>query len=339
METDVEYSATQVRQYPDEPAPSPMGFTGMLSALDQPPVFLHSLWRTGSTYLFGKFRETGRFYCLYEPLHEFMGRLDEEHLREYSGQQITSRQNHRSMVGGYFDEYRPLQRPRVPGIRGYRESMAITSFFAPESVRFQRYVRRLVEDCQAQGLRPMLQFCRSSGRLEFFSEHLRGTNIYLQRNPRDQWQSYLAAETPYYMPLTVAIATLRRPYARRLSSILQRPLPKASTLFGVLPCRPFRRTLRAAQQFEGELSDADRYRIFYAEWLRAGREARYHCDLLVDINRISNVVNARQQFEDAFSLRLDDCHVREYRKYRLSKSCMLEIEQQVGELFTRAGCC
>ncbi len=330
---DVTPPAIRTRQLPCESSGSPTGVSNIATATDQEPVFLHSLWRAGSTYLFGKFRETRRFYCLYEPLHEFMGRLDEEHLREYSSQNLAAQLNHRSMVGGYFDEYRSLQGSRACGIPGYRESMAVAGFFEGENSRFQRYISSLVAGCQAQGRRPLLQFCRSSGRLEVFGRCLAGSNVYLQRNPRDQWQSYLAAESPYYMPLTVAIATLKQPDAQRLSTILQRPLPRAGTLFGVFRRWPVRRTLRAAQKVERELSDADRYRIFYAEWLRAGREAQLHCNLLVDINRISREASMREEAEDAFSIRLDDCRVKEYKEHRLPAYSMTEIERQVTALF------
>ena len=297
------------------------------------PVFLHSLWRSGSTYLFGKFRETDRFYCLYEPLHEFMGRLNESHMRQFSGREIAARLRHSPMSGGYFDEYRPLQRQGASGVPEYRESMAVADFFAGGEASFYNYIARLVAGCRDQGRRPLLQFCRSSGRLEFFRTRMSGTNIYIRRNPRDQWESYLAANPPYFMPLTLAIAAIQRPYAERVSSILQRPLPRARSVFGLFRRRSFARTLEAARRFEHSLSHADRYRIFYADWLRAGREAQRHCDLVVDINRISHDTNARKRLEEAFAIRLDDCRVREYREHQLSTCCMREIEQQVSALF------
>ncbi len=304
----------------------------MLDEAAEEPVFLHSLWRTGSTYLFGKFRETQRYYCLYEPLHEFMGRLNESHMREFSGRKIAAKLSHSTMSGGYFDEYRPFQRRGIPGVPGYRESMTVADFFAGEKASFQQYIAGLVAGCRDQGLRPLLQFCRSTGRLEFFRNRISGTNVYLQRNPRDQWQSYLAGDQPYFMPLTLAYTTLCQLYAERISTVLEHRLPGARSIFGLFHRRSFRRTLQAARRFECKLSDADRYRVFYADWLRARREAQRHCDLVVDINRISHDANARKEIEDAFSIRLDDCRIKEYQEHRLSARCMDEIEREVSTL-------
>ena len=39
------------------------------------PVFLHCMWRTGSTFIFGKFRENPRYRCFYEPLNEALATL------------------------------------------------------------------------------------------------------------------------------------------------------------------------------------------------------------------------------------------------------------------------
>jgi hypothetical protein len=158
-------------------------------------------------------------------------------------------------------------------------------------------------------------------------------HVYLQRHPRDQWQSYVSGERPYFMPLTIAIATLRAPYAAQLSSILDRPLPSKPSLFGRFRRRSVRRILRAARRFDRKLDDADRYRIFYADWLRAAREAECHCDLTIDINRISHDRRARREIETTFSIRLDDCQIKEYQEHRLPPFSMELIERQVHALF------
>ncbi|MEA3115191.1 MAG: hypothetical protein QOG58_4990, partial [Caballeronia sp.] len=44
--------------------------------LTKSPLFLHSLFRSGSTYLFEKFRRTDRFYCYQEPCNEALIDLD-----------------------------------------------------------------------------------------------------------------------------------------------------------------------------------------------------------------------------------------------------------------------
>ena len=43
--------------------------------MNMAPVFIHSLFRTGSTYIWLKFRNNEQYYCYYEPFHEVLSIL------------------------------------------------------------------------------------------------------------------------------------------------------------------------------------------------------------------------------------------------------------------------
>ena len=44
--------------------------------MNNSPIFIHSLFRSGSTYLFNVFRRTGNYWCYQEPENEWLLELD-----------------------------------------------------------------------------------------------------------------------------------------------------------------------------------------------------------------------------------------------------------------------
>jgi hypothetical protein len=57
------------------------------------PIFIHAIWRTGSTYIWKKFREQGRYRSYFEPLHELLLRSQEE-IELLQPSSITARYRH-----------------------------------------------------------------------------------------------------------------------------------------------------------------------------------------------------------------------------------------------------
>ena len=73
------------------------------------PIFIHSLFRSGSTFFYHAIKRTGRFHIYHEPFHEIIGSLSTE------WEDIANRTNqlkdllrHDFLEGGYFDEYARL---------------------------------------------------------------------------------------------------------------------------------------------------------------------------------------------------------------------------------------
>ena len=70
------------------------------------PVFIHSLWRAGSTYLFSVFRRSNAgYWCYQEPVHEIalLAKDNPENLLSYNGEKMQALR-HPPLAASYFLE-------------------------------------------------------------------------------------------------------------------------------------------------------------------------------------------------------------------------------------------
>jgi hypothetical protein len=151
------------------------------------PIFLHSLFRSGSTYLFDKFRRTDQFYCYQEPCNETLIDLDtrpDGFMRRPDHDNRMLR--HPALTAPYFFEFYCI-RDRLKDL--FKKSFSFDEYFTgprlPDAQK--KYFGTLIE---AAPRRPLLQFCRSAGRIEALKREFGGLHIHLWREPRGQWWSY-----------------------------------------------------------------------------------------------------------------------------------------------------
>ncbi len=156
------------------------------------PVFVHSLFRSGSTYLFTVFRrardEHGApsFTAFQEALHEvaWYWRRTEARLLEVGAtgeDQILLR--HPDTGGPYFKELFDTHEAWADIIA---EKSVYDVFGAAMQTETADYFRALI---RAAPHRPVFQECRTSLRIRSIREAVGGTHIHLWRNPWDQWWS------------------------------------------------------------------------------------------------------------------------------------------------------
>lgn len=301
------------------------------SAVSVEPVFVHAMFRTGSTFLFGRFRRNERYRCFFEPLNEGLFRLNDWMLSRYSGPQAAMRMRHEELDLPYYYEYQPLRR-WWGGVRGYHARFAYHDFFREHDAALAEYIRLLLASAAADGRQGMLKFVRSYGRLGFFLRLFPGQHLYLFRNPRDQWQSFMLKGRPYWMAMTCVIAALRPGSESMLSPRLNRPLPTHLRYMRLLGPLTVDGMLRAGKSYLRTLSTADNYRIFHYEWRQAYEAAVEHCQYLIDVDRLSADTVYRRRIEEQFHLQLDGCQIYHYEDYGLSLAEMAEIEAENGEI-------
>lgn len=155
------------------------------------PIMIHSLFRSGSTYIFNVFRQSSAGYCCYqEPLHEvFADHSPEAPWRaESSSEPRTSELRHPSLDRPYFWEFTrcaDLVESR------YRKEFAFDTFFLGQNDDLRSELRSYIEGLgeRATG-RPVYQFCRSIGRMAWLRQQFDAVHLHLWRNPWDQWWSY-----------------------------------------------------------------------------------------------------------------------------------------------------
>jgi hypothetical protein len=166
-----------------------LGIEGLMNRTPRPPgaIFLHSGFRSGSTWFWHRFREAGGTHAYYEPFHEVLAMLSAEALSEFGPQHWGS--GHPGLAAPYFAEYRHLLRPEG-GVRRYETRLAAEAYYETGPDEAQAgYIRGLADHARQAGKLPVFGFCRSLGRVPWFAALGQGINIATWRNPWDQWVS------------------------------------------------------------------------------------------------------------------------------------------------------
>jgi len=156
----------------------------------QAPIFVHSMFRTGSSYLWKKLKNSPQTKCYYEPLHEILSRLSSaediskfDNLTNSYHQRLNSSESFWSVYKGILGS---------SGVRLYKTKFAYHQYAdnsRENNEDLSNYIDSLIKNCGK--LRPILQFNRTGLRQKWFKERYPDSiSIYLVRNPRHQFASY-----------------------------------------------------------------------------------------------------------------------------------------------------
>lgn len=301
-------------------------------------VFLHAGWRCASTYVWSRFRRNPETTSFYEPFGEALARCSPKRIQRVTAQGWNSR--HPPLLLPYAEEYRPLLRPFLKGVPGYRREFALERYFptreglAPEV----RYLLRLIRHAQRRGTRPVLGFSRSLARAAGLKSELGGYHVLLRRNPVQQWLSCRSyrAEVPlsYFESchfLILALAPAGSPAHRFARTLGLPPLPRGLT-----------QQLRALHGAAGSFSDELSFRAFTAVRLLSYAAAEPAADLVLDIDRLGR----SPQYRDAMRVRIladtglgidfDDCRVPSHDAALVSVD-FAAVERDVRERLASCG--
>lgn len=245
------------------------------------PVFLHGLWRSGSTFIWSRFRALPGTYCFYEPLNQGLGRLTAERITRDTADRVEGNR-HPELETPYFAEFAPLLKRR--GVKGFAPRMA----YAPYALRpddrdpaLEAYIRSLTNHAEAQGKQAVLGFNRTGLRMAWLARRFdHSVNVHLDRDPRAVWHSYQRhMEDGHYTYFTAWLMTLERnaalpffkPLARRLP-LRRLPLIKAKSYY---------------RQALDRMSPQDTYFMVFTLWLATTLHALSHADLIIDMERLA----------------------------------------------------
>ncbi len=161
------------------------------------PLFVHSLFRSGSTYIFQAFRRatrdgSPRYTAYQEPIHEIA---------------INSRDSPSALLSlpGSGEGQRALRHPPMsePYFKELYDAYSAWHDVIDEKIVYADYFGLCAIDKTAAYLhalisasprRPVLQECRTTLRMGRLKQRLGGVHIYLWRNPWDQWWSLKATD-------------------------------------------------------------------------------------------------------------------------------------------------
>ncbi len=305
-----------------------------IKLMKEKPIFLHSLFRTGSTYLWNKFRQVDRYYCFYEPLHQVMAKLTPENIT-YMMTRDFKAVHHPELEKYYLFEYKSLLKEGQTGIPYFKKGFSYDQFcLNDENPEFKQYIDYLIDG--SRGKIPVLKFTRTAFRSKWFKKNYPDSlNIYLVRNPRDQWQSYydLFRRTNYsgFFLMDLIIASLNKDSEDFLP--LSRNIP--------LVCYRHPQQDKENDFYRIALSiypDEEKYFIFYYTWFNAFLKNALQSDLIIDINRLTEDPVYNEEITlflkgyGITDINFSDAEIEEYSSYALSPEIMAKIEEEVRHI-------
>lgn len=301
-------------------------------------IFIHSLFRTGSTYIWNKFREDSRYHCYYEPFHQDLVNLDFLNPDPWRyDKKCTQLMRHPDLNTGYLNEYTKSLRPDTKGVPFFKKSFSFDDFCVTDKEKNpdqKEYIDFLIR--QAGEKTPVLQFNRSSLRISWFkANYPEGLHIYLVRSPRDQFHSYMdmfnqvGLDSFLTMDLIVTGVNQNHDFFKPLSA--------------QMPLFEFHSDLFEHERFIYSrllpvYSSAEKYYIFYFTWFLALMENGLNADFLLNIDLLSHSTLYRDAFHRRLhswginTINFSDSKITDYKKTVLHAQEMKQIEETVQSL-------
>lgn len=292
---------------------------------DCDPVFVHSLWRSGSTYVFSKFRTLPDFYCYQEPVHETLLFAVHEPAKLLLESDFSVNFNHPKLTQPYFFESFE-QHGHWNSI--ISKEMIYDEYFSQvASPTLTQFYSALIA---AAPRRVMVQDCRTSCRVGAIKQAVGGIHVHLWRKPWGQWWSFL--KDRYFALVIILILNARNapPVLCALRHDLGLPEFHSDDL-------------QAEFDFfdEFQRSARDHYKVFFAIWCLAFLEGRRYSDIDIEIDRLSKDVIYREgivkQFSqfDVLSLDFDDCRLDDPHFSQSDREFYREVEEEVFLLIAK----
>ena len=248
------------------------------------PIFLHGMWRSGSTFIWSRFRALNSACCFYEPLHHGLARLTAAKINRDTPE-IIAGNKHPQLAAPYFAEFAPLLRSR--GVRGYRRTLAYHRFaLEPEAAcpDLGRYIGGLLDHARENGKTAVLGFNRSGLRMGWLRQMFAAYDVQVERDPRQIWWSYVqqARKGNYFFLqkwLFVLECNADHPLFTPIAE--QMPLRTGAQRFATGEKAYYRRMLQFMPPDQIYLM------VFYL-WLILAVHALTHCDLVIDLDRCAD---------------------------------------------------
>ena len=237
----------------------------------QSPIFIHSMFRAGSTYMFSVFRRAQGYRCYYEPLHERVAWAAEDAERLMPEQPESDRLRHPGQNRPYFHELKESWNLWKDAIT---PDMVYHGYFSQDGqLAGVPFYRSLLA---SQGPRPVFSDCRTSGRIGTLKSNLNGQHLFLWRNPWDQWWSYQLDD---YFDVANRIILHAKPLPEALRQLAEQRQLITGQYDGYSELRDWYRSR--------PLDFCDSYTLFYLLWCLALKEGLDHADYRVNIDSLT----------------------------------------------------
>ena len=285
------------------------GEPGKPARQDSRPVFIQAMWRTGSTYIWKKFREQAKYRAYYEPLHHSLVKNRAENLAEHSAAVVASLR-HPRVEHFYFAEF-PFT--VSGGAAFFEKALSYERYCLAERENdeaLHRYITYLIEFARLHGQTPALQLNRGMLRAGWLTRNFQPINLLLLRRPANVWKSFLSFESHSFTTLFTMVMGQNQHRAPlhqlpRWVEIPHHTGPSFEEEYAYY--RPI------AVELETQL-----YPVFFDFYLLAILHSARTADCILDLDELSTSARARRAATerlDELGIRLDlaDCALPGYR--------------------------
>lgn len=288
--------------------------------MNSSPIFVHSLFRSGSTYFFNVFRRSpAGFYCFQEALHPvvFFNRDKPQELLKFHTSTHESLR-HPNLDKPYFYELASLP-------PAWAEKITYSALFdgyfgSNEADNGVEFFRTLLD--QVKDKRVVFEECRTAGRIGLLKENLGGFHIYLWRNPWDQWWSYKTTNGFDHQNRQIINAP------NNLNSIfhLRSQLSFQEAYTGPSP-----------QMNDGVFTAEESYLTYYLIWCLGLHEGVKHAHVLINIDRLTESETYREEILSRLSengiegIDFSDCRIPQGSYFEEDVNFFSPLEERVYE--------
>ncbi|MFJ5237466.1 hypothetical protein ACIP86_12170 [Pseudomonas neuropathica] len=249
------------------------------------PVFVHSLFRAGSTYIFSVFRSSSAgYWCYQEPMSEFvLSARNERESMLAADENLAKVLRHPNMKEAYYSELYSVSDECITKLE---ESCIYDGYFAttPEQAGVP-YFSGLISSAKG---RPLIQECRTSSRIGVIKSALGGCHIYLWRNPWDQWWSY---KVDHYFDDANQICINGADHPDVISRLIDEVGFNGLTEGNIFQ--------KFSWFYQNRLSPENSYLVFYVLWFLGLKEGLESSDLRINIDRLSDSLEYRNYITHA----------------------------------------
>lgn len=283
------------------------------------PIFIHSSFRTSSTWMWSLFRDVPGVCAYYEIFNESLAHLDAKGVQTTRPDAWAS--NH-PPSRPYFLEFIPFLQPNG-GVSLFDKRLAFEAFIPDGGVQAAisqeeyDYVDSLIKAASLQGKAPVLTCTRTLGRINGLRAAFSGIHVVIYRNLYHQWLSYCSLSTKgqhYFLKTTylIVVHNLRDPFFAFLYSNYLRPAEQM--------------VLDGDQTLE---IDRRAFEIFFGVHLYLYLNAMPTADIVLNVNRLAREAPYRnevaREIEAATGLQVDLGSVSERLEY---------FDSRLGDLHT-----
>jgi hypothetical protein len=283
------------------------------------------LWRSGSTYVWSRFRALTSAYSYFEQLYPGLARMTPSRLTRGPWKDAIAANRHPELDEPYFAEFSPLLSRR--GVKGFDRRFAFDRFALGADDRhpaLERYLNGLIGYATAQNRRAVLGCNRTWLRPAWIKAHFGSYDLYVERDPTAIWSSYKRhAEAGNYNYFTNLHLILERNGHNPLFA----PIAERVRLR-----RGLQRFAKASQTYPAlinRLSDAESYGLVYYLWSLSVLSGLRHCDLIVDTGAPSMAGRAAVIIKADSGLDIDFSGIRPIQPMGLAAPTARAVERSI----------